>query len=142
MQQHPALLLIPVSSSLLTFFSTCLYQKDERALPGNLNSYQFSSVKCSVSHYFPTFFSLSDSFGFKGLRLCTCCSFRHSQSPLVQALQDTDRAAEGVIRNPVACVNEGLENPHNRGFSGCNRFAVKRKSFEVQNTSLSVLVTK
>jgi hypothetical protein len=35
----------------------CLYQKDERTLPGNLQSrkYRFflSYSKCSVSHYFP-----------------------------------------------------------------------------------------
>jgi hypothetical protein len=37
----------------------CLYQKDERALPGNLQNqkYRFflSSSKCSVSDYFPHF---------------------------------------------------------------------------------------
>jgi hypothetical protein len=39
-----------------------LYQKDERALPGNLNRiYRFflSYSKCSVFHYFATSLSLS-----------------------------------------------------------------------------------
>jgi hypothetical protein len=44
----------------------CLYQKDERALPGNLQNRKdsfflsYSPPKSNVSHYFPiSFFSLS-----------------------------------------------------------------------------------
>jgi hypothetical protein len=44
----------------------CLYQKDERALPGNLLNriYRFflSYPKCSVFHYFTTSLSLSSLF--------------------------------------------------------------------------------
>jgi hypothetical protein len=47
----------------LTFSSTCLYQKGERALPGNLNSQiqiiYFPHIKCRISHNSPAASSVS-----------------------------------------------------------------------------------
>jgi hypothetical protein len=60
------------TSERLIFSPTYLYQKDKRALPGDLHSRKFSfvpSVKCSISHN-PTPLSLLSLsvFGFEGLK--------------------------------------------------------------------------
>jgi hypothetical protein len=60
------------TSESLTFSSTYLYQKDERAQPRNLHRQKSlpAPVKYSVSHYSPSTFSFSLSlFGFEGLKL-------------------------------------------------------------------------
>jgi hypothetical protein len=61
------------TSERLTVSSTDLFQKDERALSGNLHSRKFicpRPVKCSASHYFPSTFSLLSlpRFGFRWLK--------------------------------------------------------------------------
>jgi hypothetical protein len=48
-----------LNSQRLTFFSTYLYLKDERLLPGNLHNRKFvSRFKCSVFHNSPNLISL------------------------------------------------------------------------------------
>jgi hypothetical protein len=81
---------LPAQSFISTFFTaecltsspTHLYQKDERALPGDLHSRKLTSspdFKSSVSHYPPSFSSLS-LFGIKGLKHTNCFTEIHYAS--------------------------------------------------------------